>query len=122
MSNLDFNKKDSARAESIRRQYMERGVRKMDQLQQLHDKVKAPGIAVAAVLGAFGALIMGAGMANVMVWQNMPVGLGLGIPGLVMALLAYPIYKGITGRRKKKYAGQIIALSNEIINSKDENA
>ncbi len=122
MSNLDFNKRDSVRAESIRRQYMARGVRKMDQLQQLHDKVKAPGIAVAAVLGAFGALIMGAGMANVMVWQNMPVGLGLGIPGLVMALLAYPIYKGITGRRKKKYAGQIIALSNEIINSKEENA
>ncbi|MCM1375192.1 MAG: hypothetical protein NC305_05035 [Lachnospiraceae bacterium] len=117
----EFNpaKSDLARAEAIRRQYMERGVSKIDQLRALHDKVKAPGTIVSFIVGIFGTLIMGAGMANVMVWSNMENGLFLSIPGLAMLLLAYPLYSGITGKRKRKYAQQIMALSDEIMGGKE---
>lgn len=122
MNMNEFNpaKKDAVRADNIRRQYMERKATKMDELQALHDKVKIPGTVVSTIVGVLGSLIMGAGMSNVMVWNNMTVGLALGIPGLIMALLAYPIYKGITGSRKKKYARQIMTLSDEIIGEQEE--
>lgn len=44
----------------------------------------------------------------------MDVGLVLGIQGLIMSLLAYPVYKGITGSRKKKYEEQLMLLRDEI--------
>ncbi len=117
----EFNpaKRDSVRAEIIRRQYMERGVSKIDQLQSLHDKVKAPGTIVSFIVGIFGALIMGAGMAGIMVWNNMETGLYMSIIGLVMACLAYPLYSRITKSRKRKYAQQIMALSDEIMGGKE---
>lgn len=115
MNGFNPAKKDSVKAEIIRRQYMEHKATKLDELQALDDKVKTPGIVSSLILGVLGSLVMGAGMANVMVWNNMTVGLALGIPGLIITLLAYPVYKGITGSRKKKYARQIMLLSDEII-------
>ena len=108
-------KRDAIKAENIRKQYMEHKTTKLDELQALDDKVKTPGTVVSFILGILGSLVMGAGMANVMVWSNMTVGLALGIPGMILALLAYPAYKGITGSRKKKYARQVMLLSDEII-------
>jgi len=113
-------KNDTARAEAIRKQYMERGITKMDALEALHTKVKTPGMVTASIIGVFGSLVMGAGMSNIMVWDNMAVGLVLGIPGLVMMILAFPVYKVITDRRKKKYAPQIMELSGEILGVQEE--
>ena len=36
--------------------------------------------------------------------------------GMFMAIINYPIYKGILGSRRKKYADKIIALSDKIMN------
>lgn len=113
-------KNDTARAEAIRKQYMERGITKMDALEALHTKVKTPGMVTASIIGVFGSLVMGAGMSNIMVWDNMAVGLVLGIPGLVMMILVFPVYKVITDRRKKKYAPQIMELSGEILGVQEE--
>lgn len=113
-------KNDTARAEAIRKQYMERGITKMDALEALHTKVKTPGMVTASIIGVFGSLVMGAGMSNIMVWDNMAVGLVLGIPGLVMMILAFPVYKVITDRRKEKYAPQIMELSGEILGVQEE--
>ena len=48
-------------------------------------------------------------------WDNMTVGLALGIPGLLLLCLAWPVYKAVTGSRRKKYAQQVMELSGEII-------
>ena len=84
-------KEDAAKAEAIRRRYMEKGTTKLDQLQALDTKVKTPATVAASILGVIGALVMGAGMSNIMVWNNMTVGLALGIPGLVMVCLVWPV-------------------------------
>ncbi len=112
-------KEDATKAEAIRRKYMERGTTKLDQLQALDTKVKTPGIVAASITGIMGALIMGTGMSNVMVWNNMTIGLALGIPGLIMVCLAWPVYKMLTGHRKKKYAKQIMELSDAIIGEQE---
>lgn len=118
----EFNptKNDEARAKAICKQYMERGITKIDALEALHTKVKTPGMVIASIIGVLGTLVMGAGMSNIMVWDNMTVGLVLGIPGLVMMISAFPVYKAITGIRKKKYAPQIVKLSSEILGGQEE--
>ena len=106
---------NAKKAEAIRRKYMEKSHVKIAQLQELDKKVQLPGTIVASIMGPLGALIMGAGMANIMAWGNMEHGLFLGIPGMIVVILAYPVYKGITGSRRKKYADQILMLSDAIL-------
>lgn len=112
-------KEDAAKAEAIRRRYMEKGTTKLDQLQALDAKVKTPALVVASMLGVIGCLVMGTGMSNIMVWDNMTVGLALGIPGLVVLALVWPIYKTILKSRKRKYAPQIMELSGKIIDEQE---
>jgi len=42
-------------------------------------------------------------------------GIVIGIVGMLMAIVNYPIYKSILGSRRKKYADKIIALSDKIM-------
>lgn len=105
---------DKRKAESIRRQYIDREDTKIEKLQKLDSKVKYPGKIAACILYILGSLIMGSGMSLIMVWEDMQIGLLLGIPGLIILVGAYPIYKGITNHRKQKYAAEIVKLSDEI--------
>lgn len=115
MSNFRADEQDQRKAERIRRQYIPHADNKMEQLQKLDSKVKTPGKIVACILGVIGVLVMGAGMSMVMVWGIMTTGLALSIPGMIVALLAYPVYSLITNRRKKKYAAEIMRLSNDLM-------
>lgn len=115
MSNFQVSAQDQKKAENIRRQYISREDNKIEQLQKLDNKVKAPGKVVASILGVVGALVMGSGMALVMVWENMTIGLALSIPGLIVALLAFPVYALITNSRKKKFASEIMRLSDGLM-------
>ena len=115
MSNYNVNEQEQKQAERIRRQYMNREDNKVEQLKKLDNKVKVPGKVVGTIIGVVGALVMGTGMSFVMVWENMTIGLILGIPGLIVAALAYPVYFWITSSRKKKYANEIMNLSEELI-------
>lgn len=115
MNNFRTNEQEQKKVEKISRQYLSKEENKMEQLQKLDRKVKTPGKIAACVLGVAGALVMGAGMSLVMVWDVMGAGLALSIPGMVAALLAYPVYARITSRRKKKYAAEVLRLSNELM-------
>ncbi len=94
---------------------------KLEELKALDRKVKRPANIFGYVFGTIGAIIMGSGMSIVMtdigalVGENsMTVGIVVGVVGLVMAVINYPIYKKILDSRRKKYADQIIKLSNQI--------
>ena len=84
-----------------------------------------PANVFAYVFGSISAIIMGAGMSLIMTdiaeiigltVDPMLPGIVIGIVGMVMALLNYPIYKGILGSRKKKYGAEILKLSDKIMN------
>ncbi|HIT58860.1 MAG TPA: hypothetical protein IAC39_04015 [Candidatus Faeciplasma pullistercoris] len=120
MSNYQANARDQKRAESIRRQYVSREENKMEQLQKLDSKVKSPGKIIASIIGVIGALVMGYGMALVMVSGVMTTGIAVGVAGMVVALIAYPIYAGITNSRKKKYAAEVMRLSDDVIKKTEE--
>ena len=115
--------------EKIRTQYVEKEVTELDGLRALDAKVKRPANVFAYTFGSIGAIIMGAGMSLVMektvasglslgTAEAMALGIGVGIVGLIMTLVNYPIYGKILSSRRKKYAGEIIAMSEKIINNK----
>ena len=66
---------------------------------------------------------MGSGMSLVMtdisetvgIENPMLYGIIIGIVGMFMAIINYPIYKGILDSRRKKYVDKIIALSDKIM-------
>ena len=49
--------------------------------------------------------------------STMVPGIAIGVVGLDMALSTYPIYKKILNSREKKYAPEILALSEKIMNN-----
>lgn len=109
--------------QKIRTQYIEKEHTELDELKALDKKVKSPAVTFACILGTVAALVMGAGMSLIMtdiaqsvgISHPMAVGLVLGLVGLAAALLNYPLYRGLLSRRQKKYAREIIALSDTIL-------
>lgn len=120
MNDTTLSQNDRNQAERIRRQYQNREANKLEQLHRLDSKVKGPGRTVASIIGSIGALTMGGGMSLIMEWGNMTAGLPLGIVGLLLALIAYPIYLRMTAKRKKKYADEILRLSDEVIGGRQQ--
>ena len=111
-------------AQRIRTQYMEKQSTELDALRELDAKVKRPANVFAYTFGSISAIVMGAGMSLVMtdigatigIASAMVPGIAIGVIGLGMALLTYPIYKGILNSRRKKYGAEILRLSEKIIN------
>jgi len=110
--------------EKIRTQYVEKKPGELDELRALDSKVKRPANVFAYVFGSISAIIMGAGMSLVMtdigttlaIPNFMTVGTVIGVIGMALAIVNYPIYKGILGARKKKYAAKIIEISERLMN------
>ena len=110
--------------EKIRTQYTEKEAGELDALRALDSKVKRPANVFGYTFGSIAAIVMGAGMSLVMtdigatlgLTNAMVPGIAVGIVGMVMAIVNYPIYKNILASRKAKYADQILALSEKIMN------
>lgn len=109
--------------QKIRTQYTEKQYTDLDELKALDTKVKKPANVFAYLYGSISAIIMGAGMSLVMtdigemigLKSAMVPGILIGVVGLFLALTTYPIYKKILNHRKKKYAEQILKLSEKIM-------
>lgn len=110
--------------QKIRTQYTEKEHTELDSLKELDKKVKAPANTFAYIFGSLGAIIMGSGMSLVMtdisqtigIAEPMLPGIAIGVVGIAMAIVNYPIYKAILTARRKKYADKIIVLSDKLIN------
>ena len=105
--------------EKIRSQYTEARHTELDALKALDARVKKPVNVFGYVYGSIGIIVMGVGMSLVMtdigtvlgMTETMVPGIAVGLVGLVMACTTYPIYNKMLNIRKKKYAPQILELS-----------
>ena len=112
--------------QKIRTQYTEKEHTQLDKLKELDKKVKRPANIFGYTFGSISAIVMGSGMSLVMteigsmlgMENTMIPGIIIGVVGLIMAIINYPIYKKILNSRKKKYADEIIKLSDSIMNNK----
>ena len=117
--------------QKIRTQYTEKENTQLNALQSLDKKVKKPAHIFAYTFGTIGSLVLGSGMSlsmnviepgtyfGITISENMMLpGIIIGILGIVMVSINYPIYKRILNSRRNKYAGKIIALSDEILSER----
>ena len=108
--------------EGIRKKYLPKEEDKMEQLRKLHAIPNRKARAAALAVGIIGTLIMGAGMSFIMTeigaaLGSLAIALGvfMGIVGMVLVALAYPLYNRVLKNHREKIAPQILSLSDELL-------
>ncbi len=106
--------------ETIKRKYIqeEKKQSKFEILKELDKKVKTPAIIYAYTKGTIGSLVLGTGMCLAMkvIGNLMPLGIIIGLLGIGIVSTTHLTYKALLHKRRNKYADQIIAVSNELLN------
>lgn len=103
--------------ENIRRQYKpeEQSENKIERLRKLHSRVVGAATATSLCSGVIGLLIFGTGMALVLEFGKLLLGVILAAISVFPIAIAYPIYKRVMDNGKKKYGEEIIRLSDDIL-------
>ena len=109
--------------ENIRKKYLPKEEDKMEQLRRLHGIPTQKAQAASLAVGIIGALIMGTGMSLAMTEIGaalgslaMVIGILVGIVGMVLVALAYPLYNRVLKKQREKIAPEILRLSDELLN------
>ena len=102
----------------IRQEYVAREQTKFDELKELNARVQRPAQYFAYGFGIVGSLVLGTGMCLAMkiIGDAFVAGIIVGLVGIAMVSLTYPIYKSMLKSRKQKYAAQVLKLSDELLN------
>ncbi len=129
--NYTYSAKEQAELKKIRERYLAdtkpAELDKMAQIKKLDASVTHSASIAALCVGIIGALIMGFGMSLVMtelknllimygIATVMTVGIIIGIVGMILVLVAYPLYKCISVKKRKKIAPEILRLTEELMN------
>ena len=126
MENHSFEYTYSARrqqeVEEIRKAYLPKEEDKMEQLRRLHAIPARKAQAASLAVGVVGALILGTGMSLCM--TDLGAGLGnialifgilIGLAGVVLVAVAYPVFKHILKKERKKIAPEILRMTDELL-------
>jgi uncharacterized membrane protein YccF (DUF307 family) len=126
MENNSFEYTYSARrqqeVEQIRKAYLPKEEDKMDRLRRLHAMPDRKAKAVSIAVGVIGALILGTGMSlcltdlgAVLGSFAMVLGITVGIVGMVLVAMAYPLYNRTVKKEREKIASEILKLTDELM-------
>lgn len=109
--------KERREIESIKRQYSKKNDDEIsiERLRYLDSKVKSLPQAISLAFGVVGLLIFGLGLALVLHWNIIALGILVCLTGVPFIALAYPIYTILLKRGKKKYGDEILRLSEELL-------
>ena len=108
--------------EAIRKKYLPKEEDKMEQLRRLHSIPTEKAQAASIAIGVLGTLILGTGMSLCMTELGaalghlaMVIGILVGLFGLVMVALAYPVYNIVLRKERQRIAPEILRLSDELL-------
>ncbi len=122
-----YSAKEQEEIKAIRKKYTapEQTEDKMAQLRRLDAGVYSKATTVALVIGIIGALIMGIGMSLAMTDVGktlgllgsiaMLTGIVIGIVGITLVCVAYPIYNRVLKKEREKIAPEMIRLTDELM-------
>lgn len=110
-----YSAKEQEEINRIRKKYVATED-KMEQLRRLDAGVTKKAATISITVGIIGALIMGTGMCCTMVWQGLWFipGIIIGLIGMAVLALAYPIYQKIIKKERERIAPEIIRLTDEL--------
>lgn len=108
--------------EEIRKAYLPKEEDKMAELRKLHAIPTQKAQAASLAVGIIGALLLGTGMSLCMTELGaalgifaMVLGIAVGLVGLAMAAVAYPIYSRMLKKEREKIAPEILGLTEELL-------
>ena len=117
-----YSAEQQKEVEAIRKKYLPKEANKMEQLRRLHAIPTQKAQTTSLTVGIIGTLIMGTGMSLAMTEigaalgsLSMVVGIAVGIVGMVLVALAYPIYNRVLKKQREKIAPEILRLSDELL-------
>lgn len=120
-----YSAKERQEVEDIRKKYEPQEKPTETALQRLHrldEGVTKKATVVALIVGIVGALITGTGMSLIMTELGnalgdaaIIVGTCIGIVGLGVCALGYPVYSWISKRERKKIAPEMLRLTEELL-------
>ena len=120
--NFTYSAAQQQEVEDIRKKYLPKEEDKMEQLRKLHAIPTQKAQAASLAVGIIGALIMGTGMSLAMTdigsalgSLSMVIGIVIGIVGMVLVALAYPLYNRVLKKQREKIAPEILRLSDELL-------
>lgn len=120
-----YSAKQQEEIRAIRQKYAAPEEDKLEQLRRLDGSVMQKALTVALTVGIFGALILGVGMSLTMTELGeilgtyrdlaMPLGIGIGLVGIVLVSLAYPLYNRTAKKERERIAAEVIRLTDELM-------
>lgn len=112
-----YSAKEQDELKKIRQKYIPKEEDKMEQLRRLDRSVYEKSTMVSIILGVVGALSLGIGMCCAMVWQGMWFipGIIIGVIGIGIVTLAYPVYNHVVKKERKKITPEILRLTDELM-------
>ena len=115
--NYTYSAKDQDEIRRIRRKYAPAEEDKMTQLRRMDAAVYKKAMVLSLSMGIVGALILGVGMCCAMVWQGtlfIP-GIVIGILGIAVVSLTYPLYNRTLKKEREKIASEILRLTDDLM-------
>lgn len=120
-----YSAKEQDEIKRIRQKYQSEEEDSMTRLRKLDASATSKATVIALVLGVGGALILGMGMSLIMTdlavllgmtgMTNIIVGIITGVLGIILAALAYPVYRKVLKREREKIAPEILRLTDELM-------
>ena len=117
-----YSAQQQKEVEAIRKKYLPKEEDKMEQLRNLHAMPTRKAQTASLIVGILGALILGTGMSLTMTdigaalgTMALVLGIVIGILGLGMVGLAYPIYNRTLKKERTKIAPEILRLTEELM-------
>lgn len=93
---------------------------KLEELRRLDGKVKNPPAILGLSLGIVGTLIFGVGLTMVLEWKLLIWGIIVMAIGCVPIATAYPAHNFLFEKNRKTYGDEILKLSEELLNEKND--
>ncbi len=124
---LTYSAKEQDEIRAIRKKYTAPAEPedKMAQLRRLDASVTAKAQRASLIVGVIGALLLGIGMSLTMsdfskilgTYEEMAmlVGIPIGVVGIILVSLAYPLYNRIVKKEREKIAPEILRLTDELM-------
>ena len=111
-----YSAKQNEEVQAIRDKYLPREESKLEELKRLDHAVSSAGLPQSLAVGIVGCLAFGLGMCIAMevLRGGMILGTLLGVCGMAVMIVAYPIYRSCFRKAKTKHQPRILELMAEL--------
>lgn len=112
-----YSAKQKGEIQRIRSKYEAPKEDKIAYLRRLDEGVTRKGTMISILLGIIGTLIMGTGMSCILVLGQewFVPGIIIGIIGIFLLAVAYPVYGYITKKEREKITPEVLRLTEELL-------